>query len=66
MVEHKKLAKTQDISWTINLFFLILNIVEVDSVTHVHMLDEAVFISHSTKSFEKGMNPTIFPPAMGK
>ena len=30
------------------------------------ILDEADCISHSTNTLEKGMNPTILPPAMGK
>ena len=32
----------------------------------VQNLDEAVCISHSTNTLGKGMNPTIFPSAMGK
>ena len=30
------------------------------------ILDEADFISHSTSTLEKGMNPIILPPAKGK
>ena len=29
-------------------------------------LDKVVSISNSTNTFAKGMNPIIFPPAMGK
>ena len=38
----------------------------MDMVTRVQILNEAVDISLSTNALEKGMNPTIFPPAMGK
>ena len=34
--------------------------------TRVQILDEAVYIVHSTNTLGKGMNPTILPPAMGK
>ena len=29
-------------------------------------LDETDYISYSTNTIEKGMNPIILPPAMGK
>ena len=38
----------------------------VNSVTRVQILNEAVCILHSAKTFEKGMNPTILPPFMDK
>ena len=38
----------------------------MDTTTRVQILDEAGFISHSTNTFGKGMNPIILPPAMGK
>ena len=38
----------------------------MDTVTTVQTLDEAVFISNSTHTLMKGMNPTTLPPAMGK
>ena len=31
----------------------------MDTVTQVQILDEAVWISHSANTLEKGMNPTI-------
>ena len=34
--------------------------------TRVQILDETCCISHSTNTLGKGMNPIIFPPAMGK
>ena len=34
--------------------------------TGVQILDETDCISHSTNTLEKGMNPIILPPAMGK
>ena len=34
--------------------------------TRVQILDETDCISHSTNTLEKGMNPIILPPAMGK
>ena len=36
----------------------------MDTVTRVQILDEAVCISHSTNTLEKGMNRTILPPAL--
>ena len=32
----------------------------------LQILDQANCISHSTNILEKGMNPIILPPAMGK
>ena len=32
----------------------------------VQFLDEPDYISHSTNTLGKGMNPIILPPAMGK
>ena len=37
-----------------------------DMATRVQILDETDSISHSTNTLEKGMNPIILPPAMGK
>ena len=34
--------------------------------TQVQILDEAIYISHSTYTFGQGMNPIILPPVMGK
>ena len=34
--------------------------------TKVQILNEAICISHSANTLEKGMNPTILPPAKGK
>ena len=34
--------------------------------TQVQILDETDYISHSTNTLEKDMNPIILPPAMGK
>ena len=39
---------------------------EMDTVTRVQILDEIDYISHSTNTLGKGMNPIILPPAMGK
>ncbi len=39
---------------------------EVDMVTQVQNLDEAVCISHTVNTLGKGINSTIPPPAMGK
>ena len=36
------------------------------TATRVQILDEAVYISHSTNTRRKGMNPSILSPAMGK
>ena len=38
----------------------------MDTATRVQILDETDYISHSTNTFEKSMNPIIFPPALGK
>ena len=37
----------------------------MDMETQVQILDETVFISHSTNTLEKVINPTILPPAIG-
>ena len=42
-----------------------LGSLENDTVTRVHILDEADSISHGTNILGKGINPTILPPAMG-
>ena len=39
---------------------------EVDTVTDVQVLDDTVCISHSANTLRKDMNPTIFPPDIGK
>ena len=38
----------------------------MDMAIWVQILDESDSISHSTNTFEKGMNPIILPLAMGK
>ena len=38
----------------------------MDTPTRIQILDEADYISHSTNTLGKGMNPIILPPAMGK
>ena len=38
----------------------------MDTATRVQIQDEADYISHSTYTLGKGMNPIILPPAMGK
>ena len=38
----------------------------MDTATRVQILDETDRIEHSTNTLEKGMNPIILPPAMGK
>ena len=38
----------------------------MDIATRVQILDETDCISHSTNTLEKGINPIILPPAMGK
>ena len=38
----------------------------MDTATRVQILDEADCISPSTNTLEKGMNPIILLPAMGK
>ena len=40
-------------------------LVEMDTATRVQIRDRANFISHSTYTLEKGINPIILPPAMG-
>ena len=37
----------------------------MDMATRVQILDETDCTSHSTNTLGKGMNPIIFPPAMG-
>ena len=39
---------------------------EMDTAIRVQILDETDYISHSTNTLGKGMNPIILPPAMGK
>ena len=39
---------------------------EMNMATRVQILDQAVCISHSTDSLEKGMHPTILYPAINK
>ena len=38
----------------------------MDTATRVQILDENDYISHSTNTIGKGMNPIILPPAKGK
>ena len=38
----------------------------METVTRVQTLEVTDCISHSTNTFRNGMNPIIFPPAMGK
>ena len=38
----------------------------MDMTTRVQILDETDYISHSTDTLGKGMNPIILPPAMDK
>ncbi len=38
----------------------------MDTVTRIQTLDETDCISHSTNTLEKGMNPIILHPALGK
>ena len=38
----------------------------MDMATQVQILDKTDYISHSTNTLGKGMNPIILPPAMGK
>ena len=38
----------------------------MDLATYVQILDEAVWISHSSNTFGKVMHPLILFPAMGK
>ena len=39
---------------------------EMDTVTRFQILDEAICISHHTKTLGKGINPIIFLPTMCK
>ena len=39
---------------------------EMDTAIRVQILYKADCISHSSNTFEKGMNPIILPPAMDK
>ena len=39
---------------------------DMDTTTQVQVLDLTDCISQSTNTLEKGMNPIILPPAMGK
>ena len=56
------------------IYFCVNNWKTFNGVTHsvmmevfvVCFLNEVVFISHSTNTLGKGMNPIIFPPAMGE
>ena len=38
----------------------------MDTAKRIQTLDETDYISHSTNTLGKGMNPIILPPAMGK
>ena len=38
----------------------------MDTMTRVQILDETDYISQSTNTVGKGMNPFFLPPAMGK
>ena len=38
----------------------------MDTATWVQILAGTDYISHSTNTLGKGMNPIILPPAMGK
>ena len=48
------------------MFMCIKVDLEMDTVTRVQILDQTNYISHSTNTIGKGMNPIIFPPAIGK
>ena len=39
---------------------------EMDTSLRVQILDEAAYISHSTDTLGKSMNPIILPSALGK
>ena len=41
-------------------------VMEIDTAIRVQIQDETDCISRSTNTLGKGMNPIIFPPAMGK
>ena len=45
---------------------LMVAIIEMNMLTSVQILNKAINISYSANTFRKGMNPTIFPPSMGK
>ena len=49
-----------------NLQWLVCHKIKADTVTRVQTLDETDYISHSSNTLGKGMNPIILPPAMGK
>ena len=38
----------------------------MDTVIQVQILEQTDYISHSTNTLGKGMNPIILPPAMGR
>ena len=38
----------------------------MDTVSRVQIQDKTDFISLNTRTFGKGMNPIILPPAVGK
>ena len=38
----------------------------MNTVTRVQILDETDFISRSTNTLGKGLNPIILPPAIGR
>ena len=40
--------------------------IEMNTAILVQILDDTDYISHSTNTLGKGMNPIILPPAMGK
>ena len=41
-------------------------VVKMDTVTRVQIMDQTNCIPHSTNTLEKGINPIILPPPMGK
>ena len=44
----------------------VCGVMEMDSASQFQILDEAVYILHSTNTPDEGMNPTILHPAMAK
>ena len=38
----------------------------VDMAIQIQIMDKVIYISHSTNTYEKGINPTILPSALGK
>ena len=38
----------------------------MDTAIRVQILNEIIFLSDSANTLEKGMNPTLSPPAMDK